>query len=207
MSINQTTATVIRHGPACYGGLEIFNLETEQSVKHASLIISHLCKADGEVGQMLHISMDHLQLQAGVSWPVMSQPGHTQRFYVDQCYLTHTWDFLDQANTHLAFKNPLTLLPQRQCYCFLMEEFANHPDTTSTDLKNAQCCQLYLGVTTVADICESNGSDICGWAISGHCTRQPHTKFSLTGLPVLPCMANMEYIMTSLLLQSYGRET
>jgi hypothetical protein len=113
MGINRTTATAVRHGPACYGGLEVFNLETEQGVQHASLIVSHLRKED-EVGQMLHISLDHLQLQAGVSWPVMSQPGHSQRLYVDNCYLTHTWDFLDRANTHLAFEHPMTLLPQQQ---------------------------------------------------------------------------------------------
>jgi hypothetical protein len=139
MGINRTTATAVRHGPACYGGLEVFNLETEQGVQHASLIVSHLRKED-EVGQMLHLSLDHLQLQAGVSWPVMSQPGHTQRSYVDNCYLTHTWDFLGRANTHLAFENPLTLLPQQQNDQFLMEEFARHPDTTSTELKHAQRC-------------------------------------------------------------------
>jgi hypothetical protein len=165
-----------------YGGLEIFNLETEQGVQHASLIVSHLWKED-EVGQMLHISLDHLQLQAGVSWPVMSQPGHSQRLYVDNCYLTHTWDFLDRANTHLAFEHPMTLLPQQQNDRFLMEEFARHPDTTPTELKHAQRCRLHLGVTTVADICESNGSDICGWAISGQRTRQPVLTFPRQDCP------------------------
>jgi hypothetical protein len=106
--------------------------------------------------------MDHLQLQAGVSWPIMSQPGHTQRSYVDNSYLTHTWDFLNWAKTHLAFENSLTLLPQRQCDQFLMEEFARHPDITSTELKHAQHCRLHLFVTTVTNICESNGSDIYG---------------------------------------------
>jgi hypothetical protein len=118
--------------------LEIFNLETEQGVQYAILIVSHLRKED-KVGQ--HLSLDHLQLQADVSWPVMSQPGHTQRSYVDNGYLTHTWDSLDQANAHLAFENPLTLLPQRQCDRFIMEEFGvRHLDTTSTELKHAQRC-------------------------------------------------------------------
>jgi hypothetical protein len=62
IGIDQTTATALRHGPACYGGLEIFNLESEQGIQHASLIVSNLHKAD-EVGRMLHVSMDHLQLQ------------------------------------------------------------------------------------------------------------------------------------------------
>jgi hypothetical protein len=64
-----------------------------------------------------------------------------------------------------------------------MEEFARHPDTTSTELKHAQCCRLHLGVTTVADICDSNGSDICGWAISGQRTRQPMLTFPRQDCP------------------------
>jgi hypothetical protein len=103
MSINWTTATAIHHGtPACYGGLEIFNLETEQGVQHASLIISHLCKAD-EVGGMLHISMDHLQLQAGVSRPIMSQPGHTQCFmWTNAILLTLGTSLIGRIHTLLS---------------------------------------------------------------------------------------------------------
>ena len=81
MGINRMTATAVRHGPTYLGGMETFHLETEQGVQHSKLVLAHMRKND-EVGQMLQISIDHLQLQAGVSWPVLSQPGHQTRKYV-----------------------------------------------------------------------------------------------------------------------------
>jgi hypothetical protein len=75
MGFNRTTSTAVRHGPAYYGGMEVFNLEMEQGVQHTNMLLSHIRKQD-EVGHMLQISIEHLQLQAGVSWPVLSRPGY-----------------------------------------------------------------------------------------------------------------------------------
>jgi hypothetical protein len=54
MGINRMTANALRHGPALYGGMDIFNLETEQGVSHVRLAVSHLRKND-EVGRMLQM--------------------------------------------------------------------------------------------------------------------------------------------------------
>jgi hypothetical protein len=186
MGINRTTATAVRHGPLQLGGMDVFNLETEQGVTHTNLVISHLRKND-EVGQMLHISIDHLQLQAGVSWPVLSQPGHIQRRYVDPCYMANTWEFLDSTHSHLQLELPPLLLPQRQGDSFLMETFATFPDITPTQLIHAQRCRLHLGITTVADICTSNGIDIDGWALIGRSkTRSPVLHFPRQTSPSPP---------------------
>ena len=111
MGINRTTATAVCHGPINLGGLNIFHLETEQGVMQTKLVISHLRK-NNDVGNLLKDSKDHLQLQAGVSWPVMSQPGHQQHKYVDKCYLSHLWEFLDSTQTHLRFESDNWLHPQ-----------------------------------------------------------------------------------------------
>jgi hypothetical protein len=113
MGINCTTASAVHHGPLQLGGMDIYNLETEQGVIHTNLLVSHLWKDDA-VGHMFHISLNHLQLQAGVLWPVLSQPGHVQRNYVDPCYLTNTWDFLDSTCSHIQFEHPPTPLLQTQ---------------------------------------------------------------------------------------------
>jgi hypothetical protein len=47
-----------------------------------------------------------------------------------------------------------------------MEEFARHLDVTLNDLKHVQYCCLHLGVMTLADTCDSNGIDLCSWAIA-----------------------------------------
>jgi hypothetical protein len=166
MGINRATATALRHGPLHLGGFDIFNLETEQGVMKTKMVLSHLRRND-EVGQMLNVSRDHLQLQAGVPWPVMSRHGTQQRKYVDPCYLTHLWDFLDSTDTHLQFDSDQWLRPQRIGDRFIMDELSNLPGITTKELVAAQRCRLYLGATTLADICTSQGNYICEWAING----------------------------------------
>jgi hypothetical protein len=111
MGINRMTPMAVRNGPSELCGMEIFQVETEQGVQHAKLLIGHLRKND-EVGEMLHISIDHLQLQAGVSWPVLSQPGHMTRKYIDPCYVSHTWEFLDSINSHIRLEPDGWIRPQ-----------------------------------------------------------------------------------------------
>ena len=137
MGINQTTANAVRHGPTSLGGLNIFHLETEQGVMQTELVISHLQNKD-DIGQLLKISKDHLQLQAGVPWPVMSQPGHQQLKYVDRCYLSHLWEFLDSTQTHLQFNSDQWMQPQRQRDAFIMEHLSNLPGITQNELVQAQ---------------------------------------------------------------------
>ena len=74
--------------------MDIFNLETEQAAEHMKLIVSHIRKGD-EVGDMMRTSINHLQVQAGTSWNVLSRPGKTIWMYVDPCYASHTWEYLD----------------------------------------------------------------------------------------------------------------
>ena len=93
---------------------------------------------------MLNISCDHLQLQAGVSWPVLSQNGLQQRKYIDPCYLTHLWKFLDDINAHIQFDFDQWLFPQQQQDSFIMETLAQLPGITKTELVHAQRCHLYL---------------------------------------------------------------
>jgi hypothetical protein len=111
MGINCSTATAVRHAPLELGGMDVFSLETEQGIQHTKLLMSHVRKQD-QVGRMLLLSMEHLQLQAGVSWPVLSRNGATQRKYVDPCYLMHTWEFLDSIDAQLRLEPDPWLRPQ-----------------------------------------------------------------------------------------------
>ena len=156
MGINHTMATAVCHGPLHLGGFDVFNLETEQGVMKTKMVLSHLQQND-KVGKMLQISREYLQLQAGISWPVMSRPGYQQQKYVDPCYLSHLWEFINDIGTNMQFEFNPWLQPQRKHDTFIMDLISNLPGITKTDLNHAQCCQLYLGATTIADICTSNG--------------------------------------------------
>jgi hypothetical protein len=111
MGINHSTATAVRHGPFDLGGMDIFSLNMEQGIQHTKMLLSHVRKQD-QVRRMIGISLDHLQLQAGISWPVLSQNGSKQWKYVDQCYLTNTWEFLDSIDAHIHFEPDQWLYPQ-----------------------------------------------------------------------------------------------
>ena len=111
MGINRSMATAVRHGPLDFGGVDIFSLGTEQGIQHTKMLLSHVRKQD-QVGQMIAISLNHLQLQAGISWPVLNRNGSKQWQYVDSCYLTNTWEFLDSIDAQIRFKPDQWLLPQ-----------------------------------------------------------------------------------------------
>jgi hypothetical protein len=137
MGINRTTAMAVHHGPPSLGGIGVFNLETEQAVEHTKLMVSHLRK-DDEVGHMLQTSIDQLQIQAGTSWAILSQAGKKARMYVDPCYATHTWEFLDQIGSHIRLKPTTWMLPQHASDRFIMGDAANLPSIKPIDLVHVQ---------------------------------------------------------------------
>jgi hypothetical protein len=106
--------------------MDIFNLETEQAVQHAKLMISHL-RHNNEIGRMIQNSIDHLQVQAGTSWPVMSRSGKKVRQYIDPCYASHTWEFLDGIDSHIILEPQTWMYPQRTGDSFIMDVAANIP--------------------------------------------------------------------------------
>jgi len=59
----------------CYGGMEVPELWPIQGASKNKLMIGHLRKND-MVGQNLKVELDCLQLQAGISWNVLSQSGN-----------------------------------------------------------------------------------------------------------------------------------
>jgi hypothetical protein len=159
MGINRTTSTAVRHGPPTLGGMDIFHLETEQAVQHVKLLVSHL-RHDDDIGRMIQNYIDHLQLQAGTSWPVMSRAGKVRQ-YTDPCYASHTWEFLDGINSNVLLEPKTWMHPQRTGDSFIMEDAANIPGIKKLDLVHVQRVQLFLGVTTCADITNSAGTAIC----------------------------------------------
>ena len=186
MCINRTTATAVRHGPASLGGMQVPNLETEQAVEHAKLMVSHLRK-DDEIGRMLQTSIDHLQLQAGTSWAVLSQPGNKARKYVDRCYASTTWEFLDKIGIHIRMEPTTWMQPQRIGDRFIMDDVAKLSGIKPIDLVYVQRVRLFLGVTTLADISSSDGKTLCDWALTvDENPRKPVFQFPLQERPTAP---------------------
>jgi hypothetical protein len=190
MGINRTTAKAVRHGPVSLGGMDVFNLETEQAVEHTKLIVAHLRK-DDEIGRMIKLSIDHLQIQAGTSWAVLSRPGMTARQYVDPGYASHTWEYLDRIGSHIRLEPTTWTQPQRAGDSFIMDDVANLTGLKPTELKHIHHVRLFLGVTTLADITTSDGKSLCDWVLRASANpRKPVFRFPRQERPTAPHVIN-----------------
>ena len=174
MGINNKTPKAVRSGPFLYAGMDKHEVWTTQGTGHDKMLISHLRK-DDVVGDNLDRNLDILQLQAGVSWPVLSRNGDQVRSYTPPCWASHTWAFNDMYDLTVHREVEPWLQPQRENDRFIMEELANVPNITSKELKYVQRCRLYLKVTTLADITTSCGTALTDWATTAK-SDNPHAS-------------------------------
>jgi hypothetical protein len=179
MGINRSTPTEVQSGPALYAGMSVSKLWPLQGSTKNKLLIGHLRKSDN-VGTNLQVELDCLQLQAGVLWDVLSREGTMIRKYVDKkCWTSHLWEFNDRYGLTVKREDKAWLLPQREHDQFIMEALTNLPAATSKRLRGAQCCQLFLQVTTLADITNSAGTKLSKWVTNPRYSQpsQRHATF------------------------------
>jgi len=77
------------------------------------------------------------------------------------------------------------LLHQHEHDKFIMEEMAKLPGIKALDLKYVQQCQLYLKVTTLADITNSYGTAIAPWVMT-YGADNPQTQIHIYPKKVRP---------------------
>ena len=159
MGLNRSTHVSVRAGPSLYAGMEVSSL---QGTSKNKIIVGHLRKED-MVGDNLFVELDCLQLQSGVLWNVLSREGEMVRKYIDDCWAKHLWEFNDRYGITLQREEKAWLLPQREHDQFIMEALTSLPAATTARLKGAQCCCLFLQVTTLADITNSSGTKLADW--------------------------------------------
>jgi hypothetical protein len=95
MGINRLTPTEVRSGLALCAGMSVSELWPLQGSTKNKLLIGYLQKSD-IIGTNLQVELDCLQLQAGVSWDVLSREGTKIRKYVDKCWTSHLWEVNDR---------------------------------------------------------------------------------------------------------------
>jgi hypothetical protein len=83
--------------------------------------------------------------------------------YVNKCWTLHLWEFNDRYGLTVKQEDKAWLLPQREHDQFIMEALTNLPVATSKRLQGAQCCHLFLQVTTLANITKSAGTKLSKW--------------------------------------------
>ncbi len=142
--------------------MSIAELWSLQGSTKNELLIGHLRKSN-IISTNLQVELDCLQLQAGVSWEVLSREGTMIQKYVGKCWTSHLWEFNNRYGLMVKQENKAWLLPLCEHDQFIMEALTNHPAATSKRLQGAQCCHLFLQVMTLADITNSAGAKLSEW--------------------------------------------
>jgi hypothetical protein len=101
--------------------------------------------------------------------------------YIDKCWALQLWEFNDTCGLTVQQEDKAWMLPQREHDQFIMEALADLPQATMARLRGAQCCRLYLQVTTLADITNSAGTHLSDWVMN--------RKYAQS----LPRQANLKY--------------
>lgn len=105
--------------------------------------------------------------QPRASWTVLSRPGEKVMQYVDPCYASHAGEFLDGINSHIWIEPTTWMHPQQMGDSFIMDDVANIlPVIEKIDLVPIQWVCLFLGLTTCADISNSDSTALYEWALN-----------------------------------------
>ena len=171
MGFNRNTKRLLLFGPPSLGAFGFTDTYTDQGISQLSLFIGHIrCKQ--EIGTLLQILMEHLQLVIGFGSPLFNYPFNRVSKFCDKTWLTSLWEYVNSIGAVIHLEDEWIILPQREGDIFLMEAFANPrlglPPKT---LKRLNSCRLFLQVLTLADICDGLGTSICVNSLRG----QKHT--------------------------------
>ena len=167
MGINKCTKRLLLFGPPSLGALGFTNTWTDQGIAQVQLLLGHLRQGQ-EIGQLLQVLMETLQMVIGSSLPLFHYPIQQILKFCNRNWLLNVWEFLLSIQGKIHLKNAWILAPQRRHDVFLMDAVLEHtPSFPPKILKCFNACRIFLQVFTLADICDGSGRDILKCSIQG----------------------------------------
>ena len=167
MGINRYTKCLLLFGPPSLGALGFTNTWTDQGIAQVQLLLGHLRQGQ-EIGQLLQVLMETLQMVIGSSLPLFHYPIHQIFKFCHHNWLLNVWEFLLSIQGKIHLENAWVLAPQRRHDVFLMDAVLEHiPSFPPKILKCFNACRIFLQVFTLADICDGSGRDILKCSIQG----------------------------------------
>ena len=149
LHVQSTIPTAIRHGPAEFGGLDIYDLRTEAGLE-AIKFFRDSVYTDSENGKLLRMNLHYSQIEAGIGHSLLEHPG------IHLSYLTPTWllsirQFLYCHNMTITMTDNPTIPLQGPQDQYIMQP--QHLDRYSaTQQRDLNLVRLYLQVHTLADM-------------------------------------------------------
>ena len=138
------------------GGLNLKHLYTEQGILHILYFIKHY-RHYKSIGKLLHISLRWTRLILGLSYCPLLRPRPGLHHIVDPWFQTLI-TFLHESNSSIETDDQPSILC-RQNDSSIMEDFMSY-EPTKADLRRLNLCRLYLKVSTLSDITDTDGTNI-----------------------------------------------
>jgi hypothetical protein len=114
---------------------------------------------DTETGRMIMIALQSLQMEAGISAHLLTDPTPLL-VYTEPCWISATRDFMAANQLSLQFTKSWNFRLARDHDVFLMDFFCLRNFWCDSDMKDINAVRLHLQVATLSDIATADGSRI-----------------------------------------------
>jgi hypothetical protein len=155
MGFNRKYPRVVCFGPLEFGGLTFRDLFTEQGILRIKSLMEHIYH-NTETGQMILIALQSLQMEAGISAHLLTDPT-PHLVYIEPCWISAIRSFMASHQLSMEFKNSWNFRLARNNDLFLMDHFRLDGRWSDTDMCNLNAVRLYLQVATLSDVSTADG--------------------------------------------------
>ena len=133
----------------------------------SQLLLGHLRQGQ-EIGQLLQVLMETLQMVIGSSLTLFHYPIQQILKFCHRNWLLNMWEFLFSIQGKIHLENAWALVPQCRHDVFLMDAVLGHiPSFPPMILICFNVCLIFLQVLTLADICDGSGRNILKCSLQG----------------------------------------
>ncbi|KAI2513929.1 hypothetical protein MHU86_313 [Fragilaria crotonensis] len=162
LGYNRHYPHAVAFAPSSVFGCGLIDLRVEQGLTHIQSFIDYV-GTQHKVGQVMLISLRHLQIESGVSFDLLSSP-QIELTYLTDCWILHLRKFCAEHNISIYVKKNRLPLISREGDSLLMD-MAITMGLKKQELIDLNLVRIFLGVTTVSDIATADGLRIhpCTW--------------------------------------------
>jgi hypothetical protein len=129
--------------------------------------MGHLC-CNITIEKMMRPMLDYTKLECACKGNILEQDyGRYSRVLMTENWITGIWEHLHLCNSTLKKTARWKPLPNRQNDIALMEALTETEYFPAKDLKDSNCCRIYLRVFYISDISTHDGKGITDWARKG----------------------------------------
>jgi hypothetical protein len=160
-------------GPLADGGLDIHCRNNEQGLRKVLTMVGHL-RQGGRASVVIRIALDWCQLIAGVSYPILDNPGRKIP-HEEKGWITTLRRFLNAKHLSIHLTSSWTEPQQQEGDFHLMDTLS--PRHTPLKATRINYCRLWLRVSRLSDITHTDGKSLIKAALYGD--PLPHRRSSL----------------------------